>query len=933
MNLNAHLILVASFLSFTAHAVEQSWNPVEGSSLWDLTTPNWDTGAVWGVADGSLTNTAVFGASSCKNVTVEGDVPFGGATFTEDGYTIGGTGTLWLPNNSTTSPQVSVVTVAENCTATFAARVDYLLDSFFNKAGPGTLVLTNELRTLRVRSHQGAMKVISNDVYTAKFEVLDPVGDPTLYLDGANIHVKYSNNRVFFGDAGCFGKAEIGPGGVTFTMDNDGVIKQSLRTAEGLGKDGGIHKEGAGVLRLFSDNDFNGGLWIEMNQVRFKEQASLGTGPISVKKGNLLLDTSGHRVDVTNKISVTSDSYVGTVGNAGDELALHNIGCLTDQNQNKRQHFPIGRKEGYSAVRLVLDDPASEALGRFDLRGGLDLTVDGGTLTAAYSVETQYFHTAGLDATNPPVVKVDKGGFRFDSNGYGTELGVTLALREGVCETNYSEIAGAFANPGFEENDAGWTLGNTKYSGGGRYNNESAFVQNNSNVVAEKYKTPDGNWFMVIRQMASLSSAFTVPEDGDWVVSFLLGCRPRTDYAGRLVSVTVRIDAGTDAEKTFVIGQRESSHPFRRFQTDAYPLAKGVHTLRIETDDGHASQSFESLLLDDFQLMKPEVTIHTNPPIVKLGDGLLMIANQRSDGLVAVSNGTLRLQEYALNGATVEVNAGAQLDLDAGILTNAAVRVAAGGTLSLRGARNLIPFSDADFEGFDMDSAKETKGTGYYELGRVHEWTFTKLNEQTATSGAQRNGGTLSEKSGSFLTKSGSNTLFLRSDTCVSRTVDVQEAGTYRVSLLHAARIYGDSYETPFSISVDGTNVCEVAARTAYEDFKCACGQIDLEAGEHTLSIQAGGGKKSGRLLFLDDIRFERVDAAQMAIVDTRIDLVSGAILDLQNAAPIYLPGNVYIDDEPFTGGRSRLERRGVVVKGDGLIQVGPADGTVLLLR
>ena len=182
-------------------------------------------------------------------------------------------------------------------------------------------------------------------------------------------------------------------------------------------------------------------------------------------------------------------------------------------------------------------------------------------------------------------------------------------------------------------------------------------------------------------------------------------------------------------------------------------------------------------------------------------------------------------------------------------------------------------------------------------------------------------------------TPSGRQTAFLRSNNRMSRTVEVPENGVYEISFLHAARDYNDGYNIPLTVKVDDAVVCELAPRTAYYEYTRLSGRVELAAGAHVLAIEAGGGSASGKLLYIDDVRLVAADGPGLALDGNRIDLASGATLDLQNPVPIYLPGGVFVDGVKFTGGRTRLERKGVTVTGAGEIQVGAPDGTMLLIR
>ena len=77
--------------------------------------------------------------------------------------------------------------------------------------------------------------------------------------------------------------------------------------------------------------------------------------------------------------------------------------------------------------------------------------------------------------------------------------------------------------------------------------------------------------------------------------------------------------------------------------------------------------------------------------------------------------------------------------------------------------------------------------------------------------------------------------LFFQSDSRVWQTVNVPEAGRYRVSFYYAARKnYGDGR---IHVEVDGEELLAVDVQTVL-DFRHASAEVDLEAGEHVLTLR-----------------------------------------------------------------------------------------------
>lgn len=924
MKTTVPIVMAASAIlcSPFARANELSWMSDPADAEWNTTSLNWGEGVAW--VNGRAT--AVFGESSRKTVSLGEDITFTNLVVEADGYRFTGPGSFVLstelPDNS--DGRKTEFRVGEGLQAIVDAAITNPLPSApFVKQGTGTLTLSETTTVARIHVNAGTLQLVSNVVAASKLRMSKYQCVAYLHVDGATIYGSKLNdqdNGRLIGDDGVrFTSATLGTGGLTiYLAGGDMAISQPFATAPGVETDGGIVKRGWSVLTAEDQEcTFNGGLVVEVGQVRVKGPHALGTGPVTLAaEGSPFFAEADVRLP--NKVIFAKpETWVGSTGGALYNLTLTSVGTAGD---NTEHAVYLGRANGaFSRAALSLTQADSEPVSVVKLRGGLDFGIDGGVIAARPDAASPFFDCSKLAVTSAPVAKVSRNGFSFDAAaGANTELGLTLQLAEAYMTTNYPPAEGAFANPGFESGFDGWTYGQTSTSAETIANpqaNSSGFT------LDADWKTTDGDKYAVLRRENWMKGSFTVPSNGLWRVSFKMSCRSEDQYRGYLIPVTVRID---DRE-ALAIGEREK-HAFEVFSTQPVELTGGSHAIRVET--GAGTVGYDSLLFDAFGVEAVEEVRMPMAPVTKLGEGRLTITNLVTDGRVAVSGGTLALEDYNLAGATVPVAANARLELCGGTLARAAVTVAANGTLGIGPARNLILNGD-----FESDWLDPTCGGGTYSQVPSLQggWTFDRLNGQTAVSGVQKNGGTMSESW--YATPSGDMTAFIRSSTQMKCTIRIPADGTYRLSFLHCARNYADSYNLPIYVKVDGETNLTVAARAAYYDYTRATADLELSAGSHELALEVGGDTRSGALLLVDDIRLQRVDAAAQTIVDSRIDLATGSIVDLRNVGPLTLAGGVFVDGVKFTGNRTRLAQRGVVVTGDGQIQVGPPDGTILLVR
>ena len=93
------------------------------------------------------------------------------------------------------------------------------------------------------------------------------------------------------------------------------------------------------------------------------------------------------------------------------------------------------------------------------------------------------------------------------------------------------------------------------------------------------------------------------------------------------------------------------------------------------------------------------------------------------------------------------------------------------------------------------------------------------------------------------------------------------------------------------------------------------------------------GGAPDGFRKLLRGRRWARKCHPRRRLEGNALAFASGATLDLQNAEPLYLAGGVTVDGHTVKGTVNALRRAGVTVTGPGSIQIGPPQGTTIIIR
>lgn len=715
----------------------------------------------------------------------------------------------------------------------------------------------------------------------------------------------------------------------TFTLANNGnhcqMHARVVCTAP-------FHLPGSGVLRLHhANNTFQGGIVLSRSQLRFLHSGSLGSETVAMDAFgrhdgviSVFLDDVPQPAAPDVKFIQNAYAFMGSVN--ANAVTVKGVGVTPD---NKERTFGFGRSnDNTCSVTLSLTRPDSEGIAKYRLRGGrLRFAFDGGVVKAAPEARELWF-TTPQNLPAPMTARVTNNGVTFDTAGANTELGLTLQFDAAAAATNVLETVEP-ANGGFESTTSmqGWTVNPGQNTGEGSSSqlNDSAFMKVGG-VLQPDYFTTNGTRFAVVRRGHTISQSVTLPTAGLWRVVYERGCRPDTGYPSQGLSVTVSLGG-----QSSVSPEQTAAYPFRREATDLFELEAGPQTLSFAVS--YVASQSRAVFLDAIRLERCEVTPIPVGPLVKTGAGSLAITNLVTDGLVAVSNGTLAVRKSTLAGTPVEVADGGTLALYATKVTNATVNVASGGTLALCSGdgKNLVVNGS-----FELNAVAGTTGAQAYDPGNGPTgWTFdydpTPVGGSSPSPGTQQNHSNMSSTYGSY-TAYGQKTAYLRRNTTMSQTVVVPADGLYEVSFLQGCRNSYNSCRIPLTLAIDGAVVVSNASRTAYYDFERNTARVNLTAGEHTLTFATGYWSDIFAMLFVDDVRLTALVESN-ELEGNAFAFASGATLDLQNAEPLYLAGGVTVDGRAVKGNTNALRRAGVTVTGGGEIQIGPPQGTTVLVR
>jgi len=724
-----------------------------------------------------------------------------------------------------------------------------------------------------------------------------------------------------------------GGGSLTFVSDGanptnyislgDDVQHHELRVR--VSCEAPLVKDGDAVLYLSNPgNSLRGGLIQTKSQLRVVNSGAVGPGPVTMLGSSTVFN---HDAPVAPDVKFIQNSSTGAnqLGSIGPTFTIKSVGTTAD---NTTRTFRIGRGSGACDIVLSLTDPESEGIGQYILNGSSStFTFDGGVVKAAPETKDLFFTTR---ENAIPAARVTNNGVTFDTAGASTELGLSLTFDGSYLATNVVETVYP-KNWSFEDafGSSDWTVNKgSNTASSSSQSNDGAFMNDSSSNHQEAYCTTNGSHFAAVRNRHTISQTVNLPAAGLWRVVYERGCRPHSSYYGCEFEVTVTLG---DAANATVSPAQATPYVFRREETAWFALEAGnaVLSFAVSAD----SEQNRGVLLDAVRLERCEIVTIPVGPFVKTGAGTLVVTNLLTEGLIAVSNGTLVTKRTVLDGPSVDVADGGTFELWGARLTNATVNVAAGGTLSLRenDPRNLV--ANGSFEVDVLDNASVKDRYALYSSGTGPEgWTFRRKAEATETSGIQANGSDISNKDGGISTEFGQQTAYIRGASELSQTVRVPAAGEYDVSFVHACRLGYDSYTISLSLLIDGVEVASGGTHTANYGFERCTARVNLTAGDHTIKFSTGSTSVQYAALFIDDVRLTAV-MGHNTLDGSTFAFESGATLDLEDEELIYLAGGVTVDGVTVKGDANALRRAGVYVAGSGAIQIGPPQGTVILFK
>lgn len=899
------ILIAAALVSTSVLAEEQTWRATPASANWNKSDLNWDSGAAW-----TDKNKAVFGDSSTKSIKVTEKVMASGIKVTSGDYTFGGPtsdndkGLVLSSASATSGEQVYVPVETEaGASATFDTFIKMFANDAFYKKGAGTVTLSSGGNGLQFISHGGTLRLTGGTFSTVKLYKDSPTETASLHLDKATL--KTWNADKLIGHPYRFNSATIGEHGFTIESAYDAELHQTFSKADGLAADGGIKKTGAKQLLIAPQggekSTFTGGIAVVAGELAVANADGLGSGAVTVKTdaGVVLQDAAlgqSHAYDLENG---------GVFGAIGKNYVIDRPGEMPSfATSNFRKVLGLGRVGGKETA-LTLAPTTDERLGGVNLAGKLDLTL-GGSIKLNEFVDERFFRADAL--ANGSLLQVAAAGCAIDvPTGVKTDFGIPLAARQA------NALVASTTADSFESDNDGWSLAKNGSTDGdpARSNNGGSFIKSSD------YYTTDGSSFIYLRRKNSMEKSITLPSDGQWRVAFSAGCRP--GYNSHRLTITVAF-----GDKSYTVAARDALHGFREFATPTYEMTAGAKTVRITLGDG---DQWTGMGIDKVRLEKFG---DAPAPFSKTGAGELALNGFSSSGEVTVSAGTLALEDADLKDAQVAVADGATLALGRVRLDGTRVSVPAGATLALRAAGvNLV--KNGSFEEPGGSSATDWK---FVCTG----WTFSQLEGRTngQESGGQNNGSVVSPD---YRTPYGCATAFIRSSMQMKQSVSVPEDGEYVLSFVHSQRNYGQdpSYKNPISVTIDDAEVVNIQERTANIDFtRVTATPISLKAGKHELSFKNTGavGNPDGAMVFIDDVSLSKKTIDVTFANGACIDLVTGSVVRLDNAEKLeFDKGAFTVNGQPFNGTRNMLRSKGVVIEGEGKIQVGTKLGLTVIFR
>ncbi|TWT42287.1 hypothetical protein RAS1_34170 [Phycisphaerae bacterium RAS1] len=406
-------ITCAALATVTSKAADVTWDNGSANFTWDNVSLNW-SGAAWNNAAG---DGAVFGASGVGAINVAMPVFADSLSFTVDGYSLAGPGSINIMAGSSTQT-TGVVNVAAGATAGISAGINSALG--FQKIGTGTLKLSG------VNNFAGpGVPLVSNGLL--RTDVLIGGSFGTLAggtLVAENATALPSNTRVSIGN----GYLDIGSNNVTlseliFTNQNPPAPWNPI-----LNANNGVI--GSGTLRVLGDINVigvtgnNAGNTIASN-------FDLGGGTQVIRMG--LTSSIGLSSALMFTGSISNGSLLKTIGvtTAGVPGSIDGLGLFGNNTYagatilNSGTSVATGTNASTSIK--IAGIPAGPAGGSFSLQGA-NGSFQSATLIEAYAGGSFILDNnaaIGASGNNQPNIPAAQNNDRIRDD-------ATMKLRDGT---------------------------------------------------------------------------------------------------------------------------------------------------------------------------------------------------------------------------------------------------------------------------------------------------------------------------------------------------------------------------------------------------------------------------------------------------------------------------------------------------------------------
>ena len=681
-----------------------------------------------------------------------------------------------------------------------------------------------------------------------------------LLLNGTELYPERSNSAFISGMT----EALMQAGGLRVNIPGGKFYKtsQSFTHDPALGTtlDGGLTKIGAGDLYLQADSSYTGTNRIEQGKVFIAASNALGTGPVEMGMADYdaVLASEGGYQTVTNSITVGRRGSVAAA--QGGTLELRHLALDTGGEQVKAGGYT---GSGTGTVRLVLDPATTTKVFNVFVYDRNNLELDGGTVIEQIDslpdnsrVEVRYGSRLRVaDAVlNVPGLYLNVAGGE-----YLQEAGEAV-FRFAHGTTNDANNVAPLEPVGIVLNDGSLTFTESPMFTPNTVRSTRTIINGGhlraGQVNLSKSNRRDERLTHLLELNGGVLEADEIRYDGG-----ILAVEPAIL---RLNGGTLKVAQTSTATNDFI--------SINRVNLLSVYLGSGGFVCDTAGMNASIHQSLEA---------DPLLGAIPDGGLRKLGAGCLTLTQPLiSSGPVTVEQGSLRLAEAWFADKTIEVQDGGMLELGGGGISNAAIHVAAGGTLRLTEAAPEAEIINGSFEVYDAGQLTATVKHKYQPTGTG--WTFSGNN----TSGIQANGSGFSNHP-DYHTTNGTVTAFVKQGT-IQRDFNVPRDGTYRLSFEQATRNGYSSWARNVEVKIDDVKVYTITHGVELHGFLPVEITVSLTAGTHTLTFEGLPCSYNDATVLIDAVRLigvpmlrfdDEVQSGQFAAVqaETPVAVTNGS--------------------------------------------------------